>query len=222
MRWLDGNRQLLRLVLLIVGAATGEAEAQTGGSTAQVKVVVEFRQQGVQHREGAQGGGVIVVPRSGTVRGRGGVGVEDTTTRTTRSTGLFVVASDGAVGTILVARDVPVSHVSFFYDQAVGGGYVVAGTAWQRVGAGLAVRPVLLPERLIRVRLAPWLSYLTAAGGGTVEMTQAATELVVRSGQRIHLGGTATDLHAVTRRILGYRSESESTEQAIFLTATIQ
>ena len=198
------------------------AQAPSPPASAQVKVVVEFRGQALQHREGVQGSAVVVVPRSGNVRGRGGLGAEDTTTRTTRSTGLFVVAADGAVGTILVAQDVPVPHIAYFYDQAVGAGHVVAGTVWVRAGAGLAVRPVVLPDRQVRVRLAPWLSYLTQAGGGTVELTQASTELVVRSGQRIHLGGASTDLHSVTRRILGYRAESESAEQAIFLTATIQ
>ena len=178
-------------------------------SPAQVKVVVEFRQQGREEREGVRARG-------------GGAGAQSTTTRTSRSTGLFVVASDGGVGTILVAQEVPVPHVAYFYDQALGAGHAVAGTAWLQVGAGLAVRPVVLPDRQVRVRLAPWLSYLTQAGGGTVELTQAGTELVVRSGQRVHLGGAATDLHSVTRRILGYRVESASAEQAIFLTATIQ
>src|SRR6185436_967717 len=138
------RRLIAPLVALVVAGGAGEAMAQAPSPpvSAQVKVVVEFRGQALQHREGVQGGAVVVVPRSGNVRGRGGLGAEDTTTRTTRSTGLFVVAADGAVGTILVAQDVPVPHLAYFYDQAVGAGYVVAGTAWVRAGAGLAVRPV--------------------------------------------------------------------------------
>ena len=69
-------------------AVAAPVEAQ---SNRQVKVLLEFKQQTQGSRQGVQGQGGIVVqqerrgdPR---VRGRGGLAVEDTTTRVTRSSG---------------------------------------------------------------------------------------------------------------------------------------
>lgn len=211
---------LLPLTLTLAAGAAGPAAA---AGPAQIRVLVEVQEEGRQQRQGVQGGGVLIVePRTGAPRGRGGLGVEDTTRRTTRSTGLFVIATEGEPATILVAQDIPQPHIAFFYDHARGWGHVVQGTVWQRVGAGLAVRAWTLPERRLRVRLAPWLSYLGGDGGGAVELIQAATELVVPHGQRVALGGATTELHAVTRRILGYRTGTDTASQAVFLTATVQ
>ncbi|HXA97320.1 MAG TPA: hypothetical protein VN323_17285, partial [Candidatus Dormibacteraeota bacterium] len=98
---------MLALVLLGAVATPVPSGAQ---SSRQVKVVLEFKQQTQGSRQGVQGqGGVIVEERRGDVRtrGRGGLAVEDTTTRVTRSSGLFTVVQDGGAGSILVAQDVP-------------------------------------------------------------------------------------------------------------------
>ena len=95
------------------------------------------------------------------------------------------------------------------------------GVAWQRVGTGLAVRPTVLPGGQVKVRLAPWLSYFTPGGGGSIEPVEAATELVVPAGRRVQLGGATGELHSVTRRILGYHVRDVSSETAIFLTVTL-
>ena len=63
---------------------------------------------------------------------------------------------------------------------------------------------------------------MTAGGGGSVELVEAATELVVAAGATMQLGGAATGLHAVTRQILGYREERSAGETSIVLTATLQ
>jgi hypothetical protein len=82
------------------------AAAQSGR---QVKVLLEFTQQTQGSRQGVQGqGGIVVQERRGNprIRGRGGLAVEDTTTRVTRSSGLFTVVQDGGAGSIMVAQDV--------------------------------------------------------------------------------------------------------------------
>ena len=190
-----------------------------------VKVVVEIAQDAAASRQGVQGGGgVIVRPEGGNTRAgaRGGVAVEDTTTRTRRSVGIFTVVEDGGVGTLMVAQDVPVAQIGWFHDYATGRGHAVRDVAWQRLGTGLALRPTILPERRIRVRVAPWLSYEATAGGGAVEMVEAATEVSVPAGQRVSLGGATTELHAVTRRILGVREERSGSQTGIAIIATIQ
>jgi len=51
---------------------------------------------------------------------------------------------------------------------------------------------------------------------------EATTELVVRAGEKVQLGGAATELHAVTRQILGSREAQPAGETSVFLTATLQ
>lgn len=216
------GRALAVSLALIALAAVAPVEAQ---SNRNVKVVLEFKQQTQGSRQGGQGqGGVIVQERSGNtrVRGRGGLAVEDTTTRVTRSTGLFTVVQDGGAGSIMVAQDVPYQQMAYYHDYATGKGYVAQGVAWQRVGTSLAVRPVILPGNQIRVTLTPVISYFTPGGGGTIEVVEAATDLIVPSGGRMQFGGSTGSLHAITRQILGYSSQQSSEESALTLIATIQ
>ncbi len=208
--------------LAVFGVVASPSGAQ---STRQVKVLLEFKQQTQGSRQGVQGqGGIIVEERRGDVRtrGRGGLAVEDTTTRVTRSSGLFTVVQDGGAGSIMVAQDVPYQQLAYYHDYATGKGHVAQGVAWQRVGTALAVRPVVLPGSQIRVTLTPVISYFTPGGGGTIEVTEASTELIVPNGGRMQIGGATSSLHAVTRQVLGYRAEQSAQETALTLPATIQ
>jgi len=212
-----------RVVAALIALAVAAPVAAQSGR--QVKVLLEFKQQAQGSRQGAQGqGGIVVDERRGDprVRGRGGLAVEDTTTRVTRSSGLFTVVQDGGAGSIMVAQDVPYQQMAYYYDYATGQGYVAQGVAWQRVGTALAVRPLILPGNQIRVTLTPVISYFTPGGGGTIEVTEAATDVIVPSGGRLQIGGSTSSLHAITRQILGYGSRQSSQETALTLTATIQ
>lgn len=222
-----------RVLVLLAAAVSGlggasalaPAAPASAQSTRQVKVAIEFQQQRQDSRQGAQGqGGVIVEQRGGDTRarGRGRLAVEDTTTRVTRSSGLFTLVQDGGVGSIMVAQDVPSPQLAYFHDYATGKGYVAQDVAWQRVGTALAVRPRILLGNQIRVTLTPVISYFTPGGGGTIEVVEAATDLIVPSGARRQLGGSTGSLHAVTRQVLGYRTEQASEETVLTLTATIQ
>ena len=215
----------LRLLALAAVAGLVLTAAAAAQSSRQVKVLLEFTQQTQGSRQGVQGqGGVIVEERSGShkTRARGGLAVEETTTRTTRSSGLFTVVQDGGAGSILVAQEVPYQQMAYYYDYAAGRGYVTQGVAWQRVGTALAVRPVILPGNQIRVTLTPVISYFTPGGGGTIEIVEAATEVIVSHGKRLQFAGGTASLHAVTRQVLGYRSQQTSEETALTLLATIQ
>jgi len=210
---------------LALGAVLAIAAAAAAQSGRQVKVLLEFTQQSQGSRQGVQGqGSVIVEERRGNTRarGRGGLAVEETTTRVTRSSGLFTVVQDGGVGSIMVAQDVPHQQVVYYHDYATGKGHVAQGVAWQRVGTALAVRPVILPGNQVRVTLTPVISYFTPGGGGTIEVVEAATDLIVPHGGRLQFAGGTGSLHAITRQILGYRSQQTSEETALTLTATIQ
>jgi hypothetical protein len=215
--------RLSALVLLLASAlAATPAGAQ---STRQVKVLLELQQQSQSSRQGVGGPGNVIVEqrKSGDprARGRGGLAVEDTATRVTRSSGLFTVVQDGGTGSILVAQDVPAAHIAYYHDYATGRGYVAQGVAWRQVGTSLAVRPVILPGNQIRVTLTPVISYFTPGGGGSIEMIEAATQVIIPSGGRLQIGGGTGTLHAVTRQVLSYRTEQASQDTALTVSATI-
>jgi len=194
-------------------------ECQTGR---QVKVVLEFQQHGQDSRQGVQGRVSGLIIRDGKARGRGGVAVQDTTTRTTRSEGIFTIVQDGGTASMLVASEVPVTVVGWFRDYATGQGYAAQGTAWQRVGTTLVVSPTILPNGQIRVRLIPQVSYSPPQGDGSIEFNEAATEVIVPNGRAMRIGGTTRGINQVTRQILGYREQQSSSESSFILTATIQ
>jgi hypothetical protein len=45
------------------------------------------------------------------------------------------------------------------------------------------------------------ISYFTPGSGGTIEVAEAATELVVPNGGRTSIGGSSSTLHAITRQV---------------------
>jgi hypothetical protein len=212
------RRATAALCSTILLAVALPVEGQTGR---QVKVALEFQQRGQDARQGAQGQGSVVI-QDGKARGRGGVAIEDTTTRTTRTSGVFTVVQDGGTASMMLASEVPYTVVSWFRDYATGQGYVAQGTAWQRVGTTLMVNPTILANGQIRVRLIPQVSYFTSDGGGTVEFNEAATEVIVPNGRAMRIGGGTRGVNQVTRQMLGYREQQSTSESSFILTATIQ
>jgi Flp pilus assembly secretin CpaC len=208
---------ILFVTSLLACAVPGEC--QTGR---QVKVVIEFQQQGQDSRQGAQGRVSGVIIQDGKARGRGGVALQDTTTRTTRSEGVFTIVQDGGTASMLVASEVPVTVVGWFRDDATGQGYAAQGTAWQRVGTTLVVGPTILPNGQIRVRLTPQVSYFSPQGDGSIEFNEAATEVIVPNDRAMRIGGATRGINQVTRQILGYPEQQSSSESSFILTATIQ
>jgi hypothetical protein len=206
------------LVAAIILATATSAAAQSGR---QVKVVLEFQQQSQAARQGAQGQGSIIIEDGKKPRGRGGLGVEDTTTRTTRTSGVFTVVQDGGTASMMVASEVPYTAISWFRDYATGQGYVAQGTAWQRVGTTLVVNPTILPKGQIRVRLVPQVSYFTPDGAGAIDFNEAVTDVIVPNGRAMRVGGATRGINQVTRQILGYSQQQSSSESSFILTATI-
>jgi hypothetical protein len=134
------------LAIALLGSAL-PAASQTGR---QVKVVLEFEQKGLDSRRGVQGRGAVII-QDGKTRGRGGVAAQDTTTRTTRTEGVFTVVQDGGTSSMVVASEVPYTVLAWFRDYATGQGYGAQATAWQRVGTTLVVRPTILPDVRVSV-----------------------------------------------------------------------
>src|SRR5206468_3266127 len=95
-----------------------------------------------------------------------------------------------------------------------------AGAARRDVGTALRVRASLLPDDRIRVRLTPTISYVSADGSGTIDFTEATTDVIVPNGRAVILAGSTTSTHVVTRQILGIARDQSTTETTVTLTAT--
>lgn len=211
----------LVLVLTLMGV-TALPLAGGAQSTRMVRVDVQFQHTGVQSDEGVQGRGGVIVTERGTVRPRGSIGAGSTETRTRQSTGIFTLVQDGGESTLTVATQVPYPQVAFYRDYATGAGHLMRGVVFRDVGTSLKVRANLLPGNQVRVRLTPSISWLSADGSGTIEFTEAATEVIVASGQPLVIGGSTTQTHAVTREILGIGARDGSRTTSVILTATTQ
>jgi len=164
----------------------------------------------------------VIITERGTVRNRGRVTLDNTTTRVRQTSSLFTVVQDGGEGRLVVATEVPYSQVAVLYDYTTAHGYLTAGVVFRQVGTSLVVRPVILPNGSIRVRVTPHITYLTATGGGEVEFAEATTELIVPNGAPVSLGGAVQELHALTRQLLGYRGAQAGRDVSMALTASVQ
>jgi hypothetical protein len=208
----------LAVALSFVVGVAAQSEPQ---SRRQVKVLVESQQSGTQNQEAVQGSGSVII-RRGNVQPSGRVTAGDTRTTVQRSTGIFTLVQDGGESILSVATTVPYNQVGYYYNYAAGVGYIQRQIVFTDVGTSLRVSASLLSDNQIRVRLTPRISYFSAERSGTIDFTEATTELIVPSGQPVSLGGSTTNIHEITRQILGYRDRSSSSETNLVLTATIQ
>jgi hypothetical protein len=209
------------VVALAILLGAGSAAAQPLGNK-QVRVSIEFRDAGTEASDGLQGNGRVVITERGTQRSRAGVGADSRTTRTTRSSGIFTIVQDGGDSLLRVATRVPYEDVRFYRDYATGAGYLSREVFFESAGTSLKVHADVLGERRVRLRLVPTVSYFSADGSGSIDLTDAATELDVESGKPVLIGGGTTETNEITRRILGYRTSTTQRESSILLTAVVQ
>jgi hypothetical protein len=201
---------LMLAVALPIGAQTPR----------QIRVDVQLRETGTHSRDTAGATGGVIVTERGGVRPRGAAGAGATDTRVNRSTGIFTLVQDGGESTLTVTQQVPYAQVAFYRDYATGAGYVASGVAFRDVGTALKVRASLLPDDRIRVRLTPTISYFAADGSGTIEFTEATTDVIVPNGRAVVIAGSTTGTHVVNRQIFGISREQSSNETTVVLIAT--
>jgi hypothetical protein len=190
-------------------------------SRRQIKVLVESKQSGTQSQEAVQGSGSVII-RRGNVQPSGRVTGGERQTTIQRSTGIFTLVQDGGESILSVTTRVPYSETAYYYNYAAGNGYLQRNIVFTDVGTSLRVSASVLPDNQIRVRLTPRISYFSTERSGVIDFTEATTEVIVSSGQPLSLGGSTTNMHEITRQILGYRERTSSGETNLVLTATIQ
>jgi hypothetical protein len=217
MKACPGVRFTVALTCLLLGMPSmGNTQSRR-----QIKVLVESQQSGTQSQAAVQGSGSVII-RRGNVYPSGRVTGSDRQTTIQRSTGIFTLVQDGGESILTVASQVPYSQVAYYYNYAVGGGFIQRQIVFTNVGTSLRVSANALPNNQIRIRLTPRISYFSLERSGAIDFTEATTELIVPSGQPVSLGGSTTKIHEITWQILGYRDRASTSESNFVLTATIQ
>ena len=214
-------RLVLAFVLSCLVCLLGGGEIAGAQTRRNIKVVLETRQTGSRDRAGVQGSGSIVV-RKGTVRPSGSIAAADRQTTVERSSGIFTLVLDGSESILTVATRVPQSEAAYYYNYALGGGYIERRVVFNDVGTSLRVGAAILSVGQIRLRLTPRISYFSIDLPGAIDFTEAATDLIVRNGEAVAVGGSTSKLHEITRQILGYHSRSSTDETNLTVTAVVQ
>ena len=126
-----------------------------------VKVTVEFRQAGQRAQSGVEvkgrgpGGSVVQVKPKG-VTGSARVQVQESQQTIRRSVESFLLVQDGGEASLTVVEQVP--EVVWFQQYAYRHLYITEAVVFRQVGTFLAVRPTILPDRRIRVKITPQIS----------------------------------------------------------------
>jgi hypothetical protein len=187
-----------------------------------VKVTVEFRQAsqstqgGIEVKGTGPGGTIIQVDPKG-VTGSARAQVQESQRTVRRSVGSFLIVQDGGEARLTVAEQVP--EVVWFQQYALQHNYITAAVVFRQVGTFLAVRPTILPNKRIRLRVTPQISYRSDQGDGSVELVEASTEVVVQSGQPMAIGGTGGSGEVMRQFLLGYERMYQANQVSILLTA---
>ncbi|MGN6733616.1 MAG: hypothetical protein ACTHMB_16870 [Candidatus Binatia bacterium] len=214
-------RLILALALSSWVCALCGSEIAVAQTRRNIKVVFETRQSGSSNRAGAQGSGSIVV-RRGMVYPSGRIAAGERQTTVERSSGIFTLVADGSESLLTVATRVPQSDAAYYYNYALGLGYIERRVVFNDVGTSLRVGATILGDGQIRVRLTPRISYFSVDRPGAIDFTEAATDLIVPNGQAVAVGGSTSKLHEITRQILGYQSRSSTDESKFTVTAIVQ
>ena len=113
------------------------------------------------------------------------------------------------------------ASASVVTQYALGRNYITPGIVFRNLGTAFVVRPAILPNQRVRVRITPQLSYRSDQDKGTVELVEAATEVVVASGQPMVIGGSETAGEGTRQFLLGYEQVHRTGRVTIVLTAEV-
>ncbi len=97
---------------------------------------------------------------------------------------LWVIS--GGKARLVVATEVP--YADWFWNRGLRWGLWSGAVRWKEVGAQMRVEPYVMENR-IRIRLTPEFSYVLDGERLTTAVEKLTTEVVVRDGEEIDLGG---------------------------------
>ncbi|HUG53352.1 MAG TPA: hypothetical protein VMR21_07120 [Vicinamibacteria bacterium] len=194
-----------------------------------VRIEVTTRLERTGRERGFEVGGTIGGGRRGAGVSVGrrpppsGVGVSGRDTRS--STDIHarqqLLVLSGGKASLVVAEQVPYSE--WLFDWGLGRGLWAQSVRWQEVGTSLVVEPRVLGDGTILVRLTPRVDYWLDGATRAVEVNELSTEVVVREGEEITLGGVPfRDEEFRERFLLGVDQSGQTASVAMTLRATVE
>ena len=136
---------------------------------------------------------------------------QDSRSRTSVDAVQTLLVLSGGQATLTVAEQVP--HSQWLYTWGVSHGLWAQNIVWQEVGTSMVVAPRTLGNGTILVRLTPRFDYRAGGSSQTVDVNELSTEVVVRDGEEIELGGVPFRDESFRERFLAGVDESGQTTQ---------
>jgi type II secretory pathway component GspD/PulD (secretin) len=170
---------------------------------------------------GARAGGVSVgVGRRPPRRGVD-VRAEASRSRTTSQAREELLVVSGSKASIQVAEQVP--YADWFQAWGEPYGLWPPAVQWRDVGTSLVVEPVALGDGRLRIRLTPAFSYFLDRERQVTEAQRLATDVVVREGETIEVGGVPmADRQFLDRFLIGFDRAGTAQRMRITLKATVE
>jgi hypothetical protein len=175
------------------------------------------RQLSERHRRRADRVGVgRRPPRTGVV-----IAGQDSRSRTTVHAQQQLLVLSGGRASLTVAEEVPYSE--WLYTWGLGHGLWAQNVVWQEVGTSMVVEPRALGNGTILVRLTPRFDYRAGGNAQTVDVTELSTEVIVRAGEEIALGGVPfRDTDFRERFLAGVNEAGQTARVEMTLRATVE
>jgi len=146
---------------------------------------------------------------------------QDSRSRTTVNARQQLLVLSGGRATLTVAEEVPYSE--WLYTWGVGHGLWAQNVVWQQVGTSMVVEPRVLGNGTILVRLTPRFDYRAGGNAQTVDVTELSTEVIVRAGEEIALGGVPfRDTDFRERFLAGVNESGQTARVDMTLRATVE
>ena len=200
------------MVLLCCLLAAALPDAPPPEPLGNVRVTVTMKWEAVADHVGAS---VWARPGAAGVRGSAGRSQPSGTTRQQ------LLVMSGGQASIRIAQEIPYSE--WFWTWGLGRGLWVEGVRWRDVATGVEVEPTILPGGRIRVKLTPYFEYFLDTRRLTTKVTSLATEVVVREGQELDLGGVPfEDAEFRERFLIGFDQTRVTSKASVTLRATVE
>ena len=131
----------------------------------------------------------------------------------------MLVVSSGREASLHVGESVP--YIDWLVDYGLQCGALVQRVAWQNVGSSLVVEPTVLADGMIRVRLTPELSGMVDGQPMRTRFATVATEVYVRDGETISLGGLDQNRDFYSKFLIGLSRGGMQESLSITLTPRV-
>jgi type II secretory pathway component GspD/PulD (secretin) len=189
-----------------------------------VRIDVRFGDTGGSDRfeAGVSGGGAVIYDGQD-VGGRIEVNprLQNTTVTRSSQTTQSLLTMSGREAVLKVGESVP--YLDYITTYGRRGRYVEqAAVQWQEVGSYLHIQPTVLGDgQTLRVKLTPALSGMSADGPNRVRYNELATEVVVRNGESIRIGGLNEHSDFYSKFLIGVDRGGQHRNLDIVLTPRI-